>query len=103
MLTAGRTGCTNGDPLGYRGDTKSKDYTALLNVPIDSLVYKGSARPTVFGSVRNTFSYGRFSFSFNITYKFNYVFRRSSTSINYSDMVGIGAKFGLPFSMEKTG
>jgi TonB-linked SusC/RagA family outer membrane protein len=93
----------NGDPLGYRGDTKSKDYAALLNVPIDSLVYKGSARPTVFGSVRNTFSYGRFSFSFNITYKFNYVFRRSSTSINYSDIVGITPNSDYQSAWKKPG
>jgi TonB-linked SusC/RagA family outer membrane protein len=94
---------TNGDPLGYRGDTKSKDYTALLNVPIDSLVYKGAARPTIFGSLRNTFSYGRFSLSFNITYKFNYVFRRTSTSINYSDMVGSAFNSDFQFAWKKPG
>lgn len=81
----------NGDPLGYRGDAKSKDYTALLNVPADSLAYKGSARPGMYGSLRNTLSYGRVSLSFNITYKFDYVFRRSTTSLNYADVVGITA------------
>lgn len=78
---------TNGDPMGYRNGATSKDYANLVNTPADSLVYKGSARPTVFGSVRNEFTWKRFSLSFNITYKLGYVFRRSTTSINYSDVV----------------
>lgn len=76
----------NGDPQGFLNNQLSKDYQALVTSPADSLVYHGSARPTVFGALRNTFSYRRLSFSFNVIYKLGYYFRRNSTSINYQDI-----------------
>lgn len=70
-----------GDPQGYVGDKVSKDYNAILNNnSFDSLYYNGPAQPRTFGSFRNTFTYGPFSLSFNIIYKFNYFFRRQSIS-----------------------
>lgn len=93
----------NGDPMGYRNGSTSKDYANLVNAPVDSLVYKGSARPTIFGSFRNDLSWKRFSLSFNITYKFGYVFRRSTTSINYSDIVNSSFNADFAKRWTKTG
>ncbi|EHQ25554.1 SusC/RagA family TonB-linked outer membrane protein [Mucilaginibacter paludis] len=68
-----------GDPQGYLNGTVSSDYTGIANSTNRSeLVYSGSATPTSFGSLRNTFAYNAFDLSFNITYKFGYHFRRNS-------------------------
>lgn len=70
-----------GDPQGYVDRKPSTDYRTILSANnLDSLYFNGPARPTSYGSVRNTFSFKRLSFSFNILYKFNYYFRRSSIS-----------------------
>jgi TonB-dependent starch-binding outer membrane protein SusC len=79
---------TDGDPQGYLGGKVSKDYEDIINnYSPDSLVFNGSAVPTTFGSLRNTFSYAGFSLSFNLVYKLGFVFRRPSTSIDYSDII----------------
>jgi TonB-linked SusC/RagA family outer membrane protein len=71
-----------GDPQGLIGGKVSTDYGNIIsNTSLDSMVYNGPARPTTFGSFRNTFSYKGLALSFNIIYKLNYYFRRSS--INY--------------------
>jgi TonB-linked SusC/RagA family outer membrane protein len=75
----------NGEPQGYLNKSVSKDYANILQTtPVDSLVFHGAARPTIFGAIRNSFSYKGFSLSFNITYKLGYYFRRNSTSIDYT-------------------
>jgi TonB-linked SusC/RagA family outer membrane protein len=75
----------NGDPQGFIGGKVSTDYGNIIsNTTLDSMVYNGPARPTIFGSFRNTFSYKGVSLSFNIIYKLNYYFRRSS--INYLEL-----------------
>jgi TonB-linked SusC/RagA family outer membrane protein len=72
-----------GEPMGYLNGVISKDYTKIsTGLNLADLVYKGSATPTKFGSVLNSFSYNRFILSFNLIYKFGYYFRRES--INYS-------------------
>jgi TonB-linked SusC/RagA family outer membrane protein len=82
-----------GDPQGYANGKLSTDYaTIIANTTIDSLVFNGPARPTTFGSFRNTFSYKAFSLSFNIIYKFNYYFRRSSISYSGLFANGLGHK-----------
>lgn len=69
----------NGDPLGYLNGKESKEYKQIISsTPLDQLVYHGPSRPTIFGSLRNNFSYKKITLSFNILYKFNYFFRRSS-------------------------
>jgi TonB-linked SusC/RagA family outer membrane protein len=74
-----------GDPVGYSEKQKSKDYTSILyNTSNEDIVYNGSARPTVFGSLRNTISYKNLSLSINITYKLGYYFRR--TALSYDDL-----------------
>lgn len=72
----------NGDPLGYVDGEISKDYYTITSSSPSSLVFHGSAEPTVFGSLRNTFSYKDFSLSFTLMFKGGYYFRRSS--VDYS-------------------
>jgi TonB-linked SusC/RagA family outer membrane protein len=80
-----------GDPMGYVGKSTSTDYTAIINnTSVDSMYYDGPSRPRFFGSLRNTFSYQRFSVSFNIQYELQYCFLRSSMS----DVNGIGLGLG---------
>jgi TonB-linked SusC/RagA family outer membrane protein len=73
----------NGDPQGLLGGHTSKDYYSLVNSPdLENLQYVGPANPPIFGSLRNSFSWRQFGFSFNIVYKFGYYFRRSSIDYN---------------------
>ncbi|WP_091152044.1 SusC/RagA family TonB-linked outer membrane protein [Mucilaginibacter pineti] len=65
-----------GDPQGYLNGVLSTDYANIISsTTVNDMVYNGPARPTVFGSFRNTFSYKKLSLSFNIIYKFDYYFR----------------------------
>jgi TonB-linked SusC/RagA family outer membrane protein len=75
-----------GDPQGYLGKEISKDYNSITGTgtTLSDLVYHGSALPTVFGSMGNTFTYRSASISIGIIYKFNYYFRRES--IDYSSL-----------------
>ncbi|UZD22303.1 SusC/RagA family TonB-linked outer membrane protein [Algoriphagus halophytocola] len=74
-----------GAPRGLLDGEPSEDYRTLVNeASLESIVYHGPARPTTFGSLRNTFSYKGFSFSANISYRFGYYFRR--TSVQYSSI-----------------
>lgn len=70
----------SGDPQGYMGDELSKDYTVLTGseTEIEDLKYFGSAIPTLFGSLGNTFSYKGLSVNFSIIYKFGYYYRKRS-------------------------
>ncbi|WP_159451593.1 SusC/RagA family TonB-linked outer membrane protein [Pedobacter africanus] len=81
----------NGDPRGYAYNevTKkieiSKDYATIIGkTKPEDLEYSGSARPTFFGALNNTFTYRKFTFGVNISYKMGYYFRKSS--VNYSGM-----------------
>jgi len=73
-----------GNPQGYLNGKLSTDYAGIIGNAnsIDSLVYNGTARPTTFGSWRNTFSYKHFYVTANIVYKLGYYFRRSSIYYN---------------------
>ena len=74
-----------GDPLGFLKGNTSSDYNSLVSsTDFRDLIYKGPANPTVFGSLRNTFSWKQLELSFNITWKFGYYFRRPS--ITYYDL-----------------
>jgi hypothetical protein len=82
----------NGNPVGYLNGRTSEDYAAIINnFSPDSLVYHGSQIPTVYGSVRNDFSYKSFGLSINLTYRLGYVFRRPSMSLNYTELLQTGA------------
>ena len=70
-----------GDPIGFYKGARSTDWASIYNgTELDSMVYMGPALPTVFGAVRNTFSLGRVSLSFNISYKLGYYFRKPALS-----------------------
>ncbi len=78
----------NGDPLVRTFQGTSKDYSGLFSsTDFSQLVYHGNARPTHFGAFRNTIAYKGISLSVNLTYKFNYYFRRPS--INYTSLAGL--------------
>ena len=74
-----------GAPQGYLNGKVSEDYSSILSTtPLDSLVYNGPAQPTLFGALRNTFSWKGFSLSVNISYQAGYYFR--TRSVVYSDL-----------------
>lgn len=73
-----------GDPIGYVNGKASKDYAAIVNTKMSDLKYSGSAVPTMYGALRNTFAFRQFSLSANIGYKLGYVFKRPS--IYYSSL-----------------
>lgn len=71
----------NGNPQGYVGGEISSDYRDIIdNATKYDLAFHGSATPQKFGAVRNTFSYRGVSISFNLSYRYDYYFRRSSIS-----------------------
>lgn len=73
----------DGNPIGYVDGKPSEDYTAMINsLNQNNLVFHGSRVPTRFGSLRNTFRYKAFEFSFTILYKGGYYFRRQSFASN---------------------
>ncbi|WP_192350313.1 SusC/RagA family TonB-linked outer membrane protein [Algoriphagus sp. Y33] len=75
----------NGNPLGYLDGEVSDEYSRIIGAStLENINYHGSARPTVFGSVRNTFGWKGWSFSFNVTYRLGYFFRRSS--VDYTSL-----------------
>lgn len=85
-----------GNPLGIVDKAPSNDYSSITNPSLDDIVYNGPAQPRIFGSLMNSFSFGKFSLSVNISYKFKYVFRR--TSVSYStafDLLDIHRDYAL--------
>ena len=78
----------NGNPRGYLNGQVSENYSGIINnFKPDSLVFKGSSRPTVFGSLRNDFEFKGFSLSANIVYQLGFYFRRPSMTGNYTDLI----------------
>jgi TonB-linked SusC/RagA family outer membrane protein len=84
-----------GNPIGYINPVKgatgqivtpgatSENYNQILSsADLSNLIYKGPVNPPYFGSWRNSVFWRQWGLSWNILYKFGYVFRR--TSINYS-------------------
>lgn len=74
----------NGDPQGYLNGVVSKQYANIINASTtNSIIYHGSARPTVFGSLRNNLFCKGFSLSIMLTYRMGYYYRR--TALSYSN------------------
>ncbi|SDF80450.1 TonB-linked outer membrane protein, SusC/RagA family [Mucilaginibacter pineti] len=92
-----------GEAQGYLNGQISKDYSGIINASTpDNIVYNGPARPTIFGSLRNTFSFKGFSVSGNISYRFNYYFRRNS--VNYATVLsGQGGNRDFALRWQKAG
>jgi TonB-linked SusC/RagA family outer membrane protein len=93
----------NGDPQGFVNGNISKDYAGIFtNTTLENMVFNGSRRPGIFGSLRNTFDYKKISLSFNIGYRFRYVFRKSG--ISYSNDFGLSSNTGeYSFRWQSTG
>lgn len=80
----------SGSPQGYLNGEVSKNYTAITTLKDETqLKYHGSASPKIFGSLVNSFSFRDFTLSFNLTYKFNYYFKRENVfnGSNYSTAI----------------
>lgn len=73
-----------GNPQGYDDEGNISQNYAQLTRPtsFDELVYNGSARPTLYGGLRNTFAYGALDLSFNISFKLGHYFRRNTIIYN---------------------
>lgn len=78
----------NGRPQGYLNDVVTPlntvmGYTGSVpNTKIEDLEYHGTSTPIYSGNMMNTVNWNNLSFSFNITFSFNYFFRRSSVNYN---------------------
>lgn len=84
---------STGNPIGFVNGEKSTDYTAIRNEGLTkgvdgNIIYKGSAVPTVFGSLINTVAIKGFSVAVNISYRLGYFFSRPT--INYSQLISSG-------------
>lgn len=82
-----------GNPQGYVNGKKSIDYTEIEKEATTkgtggNITYLGSTIPTVFGSIINTFSWEQISLSINVSYKFNYYFRKQALS--YTEILNGG-------------
>jgi TonB-linked SusC/RagA family outer membrane protein len=80
-----------GAPQGYVNGVVSQDYRAIEQNPIGEQVISGSAIPPIYGTFRNTIDWNGFSLAVNITYKFDYYFRKPTT--NYSDLIATGTGY----------
>ncbi|WP_339865356.1 SusC/RagA family TonB-linked outer membrane protein [uncultured Algoriphagus sp.] len=70
---------TNGNPLGYLDGELSDDYSAIMaSSTTETLKFHGSARPTLYGSLRNTLDWKGWNISLNISYRLGYYYRRRS-------------------------
>ncbi|WP_285011115.1 SusC/RagA family TonB-linked outer membrane protein [Pedobacter faecalis] len=67
-----------GNPRVYIDGVASTDYKAYIDGFKPENLLTGLEMPPVFGSLRNTFSYQRFSLSTVVSFKTGYVFRRQS-------------------------
>lgn len=95
---------SNGDPIGILNGNPSKNYTAILaNTNPDSLQFHGSGRPTLYGALRQDFSYKNFSLSVNMTYKAGYYFRTNSIGLNYTDLITNRHHIDFPNRWQKPG
>lgn len=76
-----------GNPRGYLDGEVSTDYAAITGAEkgIETLQYFGSAIPTTYGSLVNSFGYRGLTCDIGLTYKLGYWFRRSS--IDYSKLI----------------
>lgn len=81
-----------GDPLGYNNGEPDKNYSNLLNIPAEEMIYNGPARPVTSGAVINNFGWKGFTLSANINYKLGYYFRKNSVS--YRDVLNATVAHG---------
>jgi len=87
-----------GKPQGILADTVAS-YQKVMgftgpnpNTKPEDLLYHGTSTPRVSGNILNNISYKGFDISFNITYAYDYFFRR--TSVNYNNLFPISGNGG---------
>ncbi|MCA5004056.1 SusC/RagA family TonB-linked outer membrane protein [Sphingobacterium bovistauri] len=85
-----------GNPRSYVDGEISNNYAQIIKEAnekgIDgNLIFYGSTKPQLFGSLENIFTFKDFSFSFNISFQGNYYFRKDATS--YSTFLSNGIAF----------
>jgi TonB-linked SusC/RagA family outer membrane protein len=91
-----------GAAQGYLNGNVSTDYAKIIqSLDPHQLKYNGTATPKYFGSLINRISYGPVEVSFNISYKFGYVFRRYGVftglhSANWYNMAGYENRWQNP-------
>lgn len=80
----------NGDPVGYVNGHTSKNYLAITgdSAKVTDLNFKGSALPTLYGSIGNTISYKKFTLTARLTYQFGYYLLKES--VNYNNLFNNG-------------
>lgn len=94
-----------GMPMGILADTAASYKTVLgftgptPNLKADDLLYHGTTTPLYSGNMMNTFSFKGWTASFNISYAFDYYFRR--TSVNY-DLLYPESSMGGTYSKSVT-
>jgi len=82
-----------GNPRAILDGKTSEDYANIYNsTNFDNLKYDGPINPPIFGSIRNTFTWKQLSFSFLLSYKFGFYFRRPS--ISYSTLYSTAGGYG---------
>lgn len=78
---------TSGDPRifvnGQAVTVTSRNSSSIINGDRSGAKFIGSSIPIYFGALRNNFSYGSFTLSANILYKFKYFIRRPRTDLAY--------------------
>jgi len=77
---------SSGNPQGVLNKAPSTNYSLITGsgTTINDLTYSGSATPTVYGNLSNSFNWKGITLSANITYKFGYYFMKQS--INYGSL-----------------
>lgn len=68
-----------GNPTSILNGERTTDYNQILyGTTVDDLIYHGPAMAPWYGNYRTTLSYGGWSFSLALAYKFGFYFRRES-------------------------
>lgn len=80
----------NGDPVGLVNGQPSKNYSAITGAStlIQDVNFFGSAFPQVSGSLRNELQWKQLRLSFNLMFRLDYYFRKSS--VQYDQMILLG-------------
>ncbi|SEO12270.1 TonB-linked outer membrane protein, SusC/RagA family [bacterium A37T11] len=73
-----------GDPLGILNGEVSKAYNDIFRDSVNHQVFHGSSVPLYHGYLQNSLSWKNIEFSFNISFRLAYYYRKSS--INYAQL-----------------
>lgn len=74
-----------GNPQGFLNGVPSTDYTAIRRQPLNlgengNIIFKGSSKPQVFGSIINKFSFKNWALAVNASFYGDYYFMKNTTS-----------------------